>query len=203
MSRGDDSELDLEPYLTALREGQVVACATETQIGLLANGLDADAVERVAALKGRSDESPIALLLPNAGALADVAVAVSPAALKLCHEHWPGPLTVLVRARPELSRRLQRDGRVGVRVPGDSAALQLVKAFGGPLTATSANLSGEPAAVTADEARAAFGDGLPVVPADAPGGAPSTVVVFEDGRLRIVRAGAIPVDALDGIDPLA
>lgn len=192
---------DPAPYLEVLRRGGVVACATETQIGLLADGLDPVAVARVAKLKGRDAGNPIALLLPNAGALADVAVSMPPAALSLCHRHWPGPLTVLVQARPELSPLLQREGRVGVRVPGESPALELVKAFGGPLTATSANRAGKPAATTVGEVRASFGDELDVVPADAPGGAPSTIVAFSGNRLEIVRAGAIAAEALTPVEP--
>ena len=81
---------------------------------------------------------------------------------------------------------------IGVRVPGQSAALQLVRAFGGALTATSANRSGEPAARTAAEVRAIFGASLPhVVPADSPGGPPSTVLDATIDPPRVIRAGAI------------
>lgn len=188
--------LPIAEFVAHLRQGGVVGCATETQMGLLADALDADAVARVCALKGRGDDSPLALLLPGVEALTRVALPADAGALALCARHWPGPLTLLLPARPGLSPRLVKEGRVGVRVPGPSPALQLVRAFGGPLTATSANLSGAPAASTAAQVRAVFGAQLPVLPADAPGGPPSTIVALEAEGLRVLRAGAIPADAL-------
>lgn len=188
---------ELSIYVDALRKGQVVACATETQMGLLADGLDGDAVARVVALKGRDAGDPIALLLPTAEALSRVALDVSEALLRLCTQHWPGPLTVLVPARPELPPQLSKDGLVGVRVPGPSPALQLVRIFGGPLTGTSANLSGQPAAITTAHVRETFGESLPVLPMDAPGGQPSTVVTIRDGQLHIIRPGAISAEQLE------
>lgn len=186
----------LDDFVAALRRGEVVACATETQIGLLADALRPESVRNVCALKGRGDDAPVALLLPDTAALGLVADALPPRLLALCNAHWPGPLTVLVPAQPGLAPELVRDGRVGVRVPGPSPALTLVRAFGGPLTATSANRSGEPATTTAAEVRRVFGPVLRVVPADAPGGPPSTVVAIEGGKLHMIRAGAIGESAL-------
>jgi tRNA A37 threonylcarbamoyladenosine synthetase subunit TsaC/SUA5/YrdC len=88
-----------------------------------------------------------------------------------------------------------REGKVGVRIPGASPALDLVRAFGGPLTATSANPSGLPAARTFAEVDGYFPSGLDArVPADAPGGAPSSVVDATGPVLKVIRAGAIALD---------
>ncbi len=182
---------DVASYLTILRHGGVLACATETLQGLLADALNPQAVQRVVQAKLRGPE-PIALILPNMAALDLVASEVSEATRALAAQHWPGPLTLLVRALPSLAPELVRDGKVGVRIPGPSPALDLVRAFGGPLTATSANLSGQPAARTELEARGYFVntvDGF--VPGDAPGGQPSTVVDATCNPPRIVRPGAI------------
>jgi len=183
---------ELAPLLDALRAGQVVACATETLFGLLADARSEAAVQRVCALKGRDPGQPIAVLLPDVGALSDVASEVSERVLRLAGRFWPGPLTLLVRARPELPGALVKDGKIGVRVPGASPALDLVRAFGAPLTATSANLSGEPAARNAAETHAAFPTGLAaVVPYPAPGGPASSVIDVTGPVPVVVRAGPI------------
>lgn len=183
--------LDLTTILRVLERGGVVACPTETLIGLLADALAPAAVARVVTIKQRGPD-PIALLLPDVAALELVAEPLTPEAFALARAHWPGPLTLVLRARPGLPRELLRDGTVGVRVPGPSPALDLVRAFGGPLTATSANPSGQPAARTEAELRAYFPYQLDaIVPGDAPGGAPSTIVDATTPTPRILRQGAI------------
>jgi L-threonylcarbamoyladenylate synthase len=186
------SDAELALWVRALREGGVVACATETFFGLLADALDSGAVDRVCALKGREKGVPVAVLLPNVQALSSVSDEVSPTAWQLAHKHWPGPLTLLVRARAGLSPALVKDGTIGVRVPGASPALQLVQAFGSPLTATSANRSGKPAARTAQEVAEAFPGGLAaIVGTAAPGGLASTIVDTTGPELVVVRKGPI------------
>ena len=188
---------DLAPFLAILRRGGVVACATETLVGLLADALDPDAVDRVARIKGRPADEPIALLVPDLAA-AERLGELSTEARVLAERFWPGPLTLVVRARPGLPAPLVRDGRVGIRVPGPSPALSLVRAFGGALTATSANRSGEPPARTAAEARATLETEVDaIVPADAPGGAPSTVIDTTVTPPVVLRRGAIDPFALE------
>jgi L-threonylcarbamoyladenylate synthase len=180
-------------YVAVLRAGGVVACPTETLQGLLADAFSETAVAKVVQLKRRGPE-PIALILPGWEALTQVAESCPEQAMELGRAHWPGPLTLLVRARAGLPAQLVRDGLVGVRVPGASPALELVRAFAGPLTATSANLSGSPAARTASEVQAYFPSGLDAaVPGDAPGGLPSTVVDATGPVLRVIRVGAISI----------
>jgi L-threonylcarbamoyladenylate synthase len=189
------SALDIAPYLALLRRGAVLACPTETLYGLLTDALDLQAVARVVALKQRGPE-PIALLVPDLAAAQALADGVlSERALALAAAHWPGALTLVIKARPGLSPALAPAGTVGVRVPGPSAALALVRAFGGPLTATSCNPSGQPAACSEAEARAYFGDQLDgYVPGSAPGGPPSTLVDVSGPELRVLRVGAVRID---------
>src|SRR5690606_29808134 len=134
---------DLDAYVATLRRGGVVACPTETLQGLLADARSEAAVQRVVELKRRGPE-PIAVIVPSLFALDEVAEPPSEQALALARRHWPGPLTLVLRARSGLPAPLVRQGTIGVRVPGPSPALALVQAFGGPLTATSANPSGLP-----------------------------------------------------------
>src|SRR5207245_8165324 len=101
-----------------------------------------------------------------------------PLARRLMDRHWPGALTLVVREKPGLPRGvIAADGGVAVRIPGPSPALDLVRAFGGPLTGTSANRTGEPPAVTAEEVARALGTDVDwVVPGRAPGGLPTTLI---------------------------
>jgi L-threonylcarbamoyladenylate synthase len=186
---------DLAALVRVLGQGGVVACPTETWLGLLADALDEKAVERVAELKGRPADMPIALLLPDVQAVADVAQAPSAAARALMEAHWPGPLTILLMAKPGLSPRITRDGKLGVRVPGPSPAADLAQAFGRPLTATSANRTGEPSLRSVEELPVALAQGLDgVVPGVSPGGAHSTLIDATSSPMRILRAGAIDID---------
>lgn len=179
----------LRALIAHLRAGGVVACATETLFGLLADARSEAAVARVVSLKRRGGD-PIALLAPDLARVEEIA-ALTPAARALAARHWPGPLTLVVRARVSLPAALLRDGTVGVRVPGASAAREVVRAFGGPLTATSCNLAGQPAAETDAEARAYFPEGVVIVPGRAPGGPPSTLVDATAEVPRVLRRGAI------------
>lgn len=185
---------ELQRLSVLLAGGGVIACPTETLMGLLAHALDARAVERVCALKGRDPSQPIGVLLPDVAAFSAVALEVPALARELAERYWPGPLTLVVRARPGLAPELCKDGKIGARVPGPSPALDLVRAFGAPLTATSANKTGEPAARSADEVRAVFAHGLAhIVEGAAPGGPASTVVDVTGARPVVLRAGAVVV----------
>lgn len=191
------SAAELAHLVAALRAGGVVACATETLFGLLADALNAAAVEQVCVLKGRDPQQPIAVLLPDLAALAQVSPALPERARLLAEAHWPGPLTLLVPALPGLPAALIKDGKIGVRVPGPSPALELVRAFGGPLTATSANLSGQPAARTLDEVDAAFPSGLAGrVAWPAPGGLASSIIDVTGPEPVVVRAGPVVLNTV-------
>lgn len=185
---------DLAPWVAALKAGRVLACPTETQMGLLADALNPQAVQAVVNIKRRPPGEAIALLLPDLEAVPKVSPGLPPTLASLARAHWPGPLTLVVRALPGLPRQIVRNGTVGIRAPGPSPAQQLVRAFGGPLTATSANLSGQPTVKDGAEAQAAFGEQLGgVVPGVCPGGAPSTIVAERGGKPVVLRAGAITI----------
>jgi len=186
---------ELDALVRVLEEGGVVACPTETWLGLLADARNEQAVERVAELKGRPGDMPIALLLPDAAAVTAVAEPPSAAARALIASHWPGPLTILLTAKSGLNPRLCRDGKVGVRVPGPSPAADLVRAFGHPLTATSANRTGEPPLRSAADLPRELARGIGgLVPGLSPGGAPSTLIDSTRTPMTILRAGAIELD---------
>lgn len=184
----------LSPYVVALRDGAVLACPTETQMGLLADARNPTAVERICTMKRRPPGEAIALIVPSLDYARAIAAELPPAAAALASRHWPGPLTLVLRVADPSAwpAALLRDGTVGMRVPGPSPALDLVREFGSALTATSANLSGQPPLSQDSALRAAFGAALfDVVPGMPPGGAPSTFVDATGPVLRVLRAGAI------------
>ena len=191
----------MDAYVQELRRGGIVACATETLVGLLADARQPQAVEELCRIKRRPVGEPIALIVPDASHLAQLCASVPAWAQALAERHWPGPLTLVLPARAGLPEPLCPHGSVGVRVPGSSPAQQLVRAFGGALTATSANPSGQPPAATIAQARAYFGDQLAAyVPGDAQGTAPSTVVDATGEQPVVLRQGAILIDTAAGRD---
>ena len=186
----------LDAFVAALRAGGVVACPTETQVGLLADASDERAVLRVCAMKRRPVSEALPLIVPSLEVALLLARDVSADAERLARQYWPGPLTLVLRAASHLPAPLVKDGTVALRVPGASPALELVRAFGSALTATSANISGQPPLSEPAELRATFSGLLAgIVPGKAPGGAPSTIVDMTGATPRIVRQGAIVLPA--------
>jgi L-threonylcarbamoyladenylate synthase len=179
-------------FAAMLRSGHVLACPTETQMGLLCDALCERAVLQVFAMKRRPPAEPLPVIAGSVAALERIVLDFTETARILAARHWPGPLTLVLRARDGLPAPLLRDGKVAVRVPGPSPALSLAQAFGGPLTATSANLSGSPPLCSPEELRATFGAELfGVVPGTPPGGAPSTVVDASGSVMRVLRQGVL------------
>lgn len=183
----------MQNWVEIIRKGGVVACATESQFGLFADATDEVAVDKVLTLKGREQEHTIACVAPSL-AIAERYVVLNARARELASSHWPGPLTLVARARVELPAGIIKDGKVGVRVVGPSPAADLCWAYGGLLTATSANRTGSPAALSAEEVLEQFGDELDGVLAEpAPGGLPSTILMVTGDAIHVIRQGAIEV----------
>jgi L-threonylcarbamoyladenylate synthase len=167
---------------------------TETFYGLCVRYDAPAALERLYAIKSRPKNRAIPLIIGDAGMLGLVAVAVTGPAQKLIKRFWPGPLTLLLDARENLPQLITAGtGKVAVRVPGASFALDLARSIGIPLTATSANISGLPPAQSSEEVIRHFGDALDIVVdgGRTPGGLPSTIVEVIGERVTIVRPGKI------------
>jgi L-threonylcarbamoyladenylate synthase len=153
-------------------------------------------VERLVQAKGRPDGKPLPLLAANLSQVEAVA-RLSPLARRLAAALWPGPLTLVVPARPGLHAAITGGGgTVGVRVTSSRVAAALARSAGGALVATSANLAGEPPAAAAGALDPALVSRLDLVldGGPTPGGLPSTVVAVEGARLRLLRPGATSVD---------
>lgn len=176
-----------------IRTGGVVALPTDTLYGLAVDPFRVDAVARVFAVKDRSVERALPLIAADAEQIAAHLAPLTPMAARLAHRFWPGPLTVLVAAPPALARDVTATGTVGVRVPADDVARAIANACGRPITATSANISGEPATADPDEVERTLGDRIDLLidTGPTPGGPPSTIVDVTSAQPRLVRAGAI------------
>jgi L-threonylcarbamoyladenylate synthase len=196
--------IELAAAVLTLKTGGVVAAATETLFGLLADATSSAALDRLVELKPRGTEKGIPLIVASMEAWHALVGSPPPAAQILAERFWPGPLTIAVPPAVPLDPRVMLDGTVAVRLPGPSAALELGRAFGGVLTATSANPPGAPPAADAASVRRYFeaelrAGRLVVLDGDCPGGKPSTVVVVTADGVRIAREGAIDRRAIDAV----
>jgi L-threonylcarbamoyladenylate synthase len=184
----------------ALEEGGIVAAPSESFFGLLVDATSQLGVDNLLGVKAR-EQKGAPILLPNRECWADFVLDIPEAAAVLADAFWPGPLTIALAASPGIDPRLGLDGTVAVRLPGPCLAADLCRALGRPVTATSANATGEPPATSAVEVKQRFAaeisSGRLVVLGDlAPGGQPSSVVVIRAGAVAIVREGAISTERI-------
>ncbi len=185
---------DFGPAVERLRSGGVVAFPTETFYGLAVDPSSPQAVAALVELKGRAADAALPLI---AGTLDHVRANVVLGAIEaqLAEALWPGPLTVVVEPRVLFAAGVAAaDGSVAIRIPGHAVARALATAWGGPLTATSANLSGQPPASRVEDLGDLARDArVMVIDGGAtPGGRPSTIVDARDGHPRLLRDGAVP-----------
>ena len=178
-----------------IRDGLVVAYPTDTLYGLAVDPRNPEAVRRLYELKGRVEGSALTLIAADV-AHARAAGEMTADAERLAARWWPGPLTIVVRARPILARETLAGGQtVGIRIPDHPVASALARDAGFPITATSANRSGATAASTADAVAAALPDLDAIVDAGpARGGAPSTIVDAASAPVALLRQGVVPWD---------
>jgi L-threonylcarbamoyladenylate synthase len=182
-----------------LREGRVVAFPTDTVYGLAALASHAGAVRRVFEIKGRALSQPLILMVPEVVQVSDLAE-VGERERAYMDRWWPGPLTLVMRAKPHLGPPLTGSDppSVGVRIPDHPAALALLRAVGAPLATTSANRSGLPDAMTPLEAARLGGLAAVLDGGRARGGVPSTLLDLSGLEPRILREGSIPAEELQG-----
>lgn len=184
----------IERAVAVLREGSVVAFPTDTVYGLGAHSGMASAIQKLYEIKGREQQKAIPVLIARTADVTAVARDVPEVAWRLAERFWPGPVTlVLPKATTVLDVLTAGTDSVAVRVPAHPVALQLILALGVPLAATSANLSGQPEAVTAQEVQAALGKRVRLVldGGRCPGGVASTVVDVTTLPPVIRRWGAV------------
>ena len=191
----------------SLGRHELVVLPTDTVYGLGCDAFSAKGVAALLAAKGRGRQSPPPVLIPNIATMRALAETVPDAALALANTFWPGALTMIIRSQPSLTWDLgETKGTVALRMPDHKIALALLEEVG-PLAVSSANLTGEPAAVTCAQAEAYLGKSVKVYldGGPSPKGEASTIVDLTDlryetdakgnqvevGKIRIVRKGAL------------
>ena len=180
--------------IAALRRGDVIVFPTETLYGLGADALNPVAVRKIFQLKGRDPDNPIPMLVADRKMLDSLVAEVSPLTEKLIARFWPGPLTIVLPARRNFPGQLMNStGGVGVRISSHPIATELVRMLGRPLTATSANPTGKPAARTVEEAISYFAGAVEIF---VDGGeltskTGSTVIEICGKEIKMIREGEI------------
>ena len=178
-----------------IRSGGMIAFPTETFYGLGVDPFNPAAVEQLFVVKGRKADKPIPIVVDEFNKAEGIIGAVSPEAWSLIRKFWPGPLTLLLAASPRLPSALTGGtGKIGIRIPSHPVALQLLRAAAQPITATSANRSGEPGATTASGIHEALGAHLDLIidGGQTSGGNSSTIVDATFHPPRLIREGKIP-----------
>jgi L-threonylcarbamoyladenylate synthase len=186
-----------------LSDGGVVAFPTETFYGLGADAKSEAAVEKVFRIKGRNFQNPISIIVAHESEAIPLVEEIPTAGWILMRKFWPGPLTLVFRASSSVLPRLTAGtGKIGIRVSSHPIARLLAEGMTGPITATSANLSGGQESATAEDAIRAFGDRLEAVldGEKTRGGLGSTILDLTVSPPLILRDGAIPrTDILDAL----
>jgi len=198
---------------SAIGKGELVVLPTDTVYGVAADAFNPKAVTRLLEAKGRGRQSPPPVLIPGIPTLDALAETVPDEVRALVAAFWPGGLTVILPARASLNWDLgDTDGTVALRMPSNRVVLEILSETG-PLAVSSANLTGEPAAMTAQEAQRMLGDSVSIYLDDGEAGVDypdadaatgSTIVdatglLLPDGKLRIVRSGVISDEAVRAV----
>ena len=192
-SKQPDADL-IAQAVQALRRGGVVAYPTRCLYGLAADALNPEAVDRVYRIKGRPADKALSILIPKRKTLADLVADISPAANALMDQFWPGDLTLLFRAKAGLPRNLTAGtGKIGIRLPAHPVAKALVEGFGGSITATSANVSGEPGCFRISDFNNSLMEKLDMVldAGSLEGGMGSTIVDVSTKEVSVLREGVV------------
>src|ERR1700744_1461217 len=182
----------------AIRKGELIVLPTDTVYGVGADAFTPWAVSRLLAAKGRGRARPPPVLVGAVRAATALVDDFGPFGQDLIDEFWPGGLTLVARATPTLAWDLgDTRGTVAVRMPLHADALDLLKKTG-PMAVSSANITGNPVATTADEAVAQLGDSISVYldGGRCGGGGASTIIDLTGSVPRLLRAGAISMDRL-------
>jgi L-threonylcarbamoyladenylate synthase len=188
-----DNEISRIQASEVIKRGGVIAFRTDTFYGLGVDPLNSDAIRKIRELKGREDNKPILLLISDLNEV-DRFIMQSEFFKLVAASHWPAPLTLIGVSRSEVPIELTAGtNTLGIRLPNDQNVRGLVRACGGALTATSANVSGQPPARTAKEVENYFPKGIDLIidGGEVTATEPSTVLDLSEEQTRLVREGAV------------
>jgi L-threonylcarbamoyladenylate synthase len=180
---------------TFIKRGRVVSVPTDTFYGLSADPFNLAAVERVFQVKGRAETKALPILINSVEQAVSLIRDVPDVFLTLANKFWPGALTLVVEATHRLPLKVTGNtGRVALRWADSRIVSALIEAVGGPITGTSANLSGFPSCTSAEQILQQLGDRLPLIldSGDTGGTVASTIVRIDGDEWSVVREGALP-----------
>jgi L-threonylcarbamoyladenylate synthase len=198
----NDNEETWTEAARVISTGGLIAFRTDTFYGLGADPLNREALAKIRELKGRDDNKPILLLISDMAQLDRFVGEKSSIFGLIASGHWPAPLTLIGPAHPELPTELTAGtNTIGVRLPDDENVRALVRACGGGLTATSANVSGKLPARTVKEVKDYFPTGIDLIidGGEVTATQPSTVVDVSGAEARLIREGAVSREELEKI----
>ena len=177
-----------------IARGGVVAVPTDTFYGLSADPFNLAAIGRVYEIKGRPESKALPILVSSVEQTVSLVRDVPDSFLTLAQKYWPGALTIVLEATHRLPLKVTGNtGRVALRWANSKVACEIINAVGGPITGTSANLTGMPACTNAADLIIQLGDRLPLIldSGDTRAVVPSTIVRLEGDEWMIIREGAI------------
>jgi len=192
----------LKRVQSAIRSGKAIAFPTDTFYGLGVDPFNEQALALLFEIKQRPPHNPILVLVAEESQLPLVTDKVSSQTQALMDAFWPGPLTLLFPALPQLSEKLTAGtGKIGVRLPDSRFTRKLISYLKTPLTASSANISGNPEPQTVDELESVLTDGLDwiVDNGPTPGGKASTVLDPTTNPVTLIREGAVPREQIESV----
>jgi L-threonylcarbamoyladenylate synthase len=198
----DNPEVSLISYVAdQVRAGEVLGMPTDTFYGLAADPFNLRAVDRVYEIKSRSRHKPLSLLIGDIDQAEELAKPLPEEFYRLARKYWPGPLTIIVKAASRLPLKVTANtGNVALRVPNARIPLAVVQAASIPITATSANLSGESECTTALAVRDQLEGRISIIVdgGTSPRDIASTIIDLtdDDARWRVMREGAIPTQEI-------
>jgi tRNA threonylcarbamoyl adenosine modification protein (Sua5/YciO/YrdC/YwlC family) len=198
-----DRDRGVEAAIDAVKRGDLVVLPTDTVYGLGADAFKPWAVTALLDAKGRGRQMPPPVLIGSRATLDGLVFNLPDAARDLAEAFWPGALTIVVEHAPSLQWDLgDLDGTVAVRMPLHPVALEVLRETG-PMAVSSANKTGQPAAITAEEARSQLGFAVSVYleAGECPDRTPSTIVDVTGSVPKLLRAGAIPLEKLRDVVP--
>ncbi len=191
---------DLAPAAELIRAGELVAVPTETVYGLAGNGLDAEAVEKIYEVKGRPSVKPLSLMVPGPEAIDVYCEDVPQAARTLAKKFWPGPLTIIMKAKKHIPSIVLAGGdTVGLRCPEHQMTLELLRLAQVPFAAPSANPSGAESPKTAQKVYEYFNGQIEGIIDGGPCGLgfESTIIDMSKIPYKILRQGALPAEDIE------
>lgn len=192
---------DIEKAAQILKKGGVVAFPTDTVYGLGADAFNARAVQRVFEIKNRPRNLPLPILIAAVSQLNVLANPIPEVAWFLVRRFWPGGLTLVLNKADSVPSHLSQGSTIGIRLPNHPICLALIQYAGNPIVGTSANISGQPAALTAVEVARQLGSKLDFIidGGKCPGGRESTVVDVTREPPAILRHGIIPASEIEKV----